>query len=94
MDKDLKYYLSGLGFEAADIDNLTLLEPALNVIDYTYAMDNIMLVVQKGYPIEDIDSLIATNPSFLVSDHGNLALALSQIKGDIETALKADPFLI
>lgn len=94
MDADLKFYFKSLGFSDADISNLMSMEPALNIIDYKSAMDNIMVVVSSGYPMEDIDSLIAINPSFMVLPISELRAALSRVSGNVEQALKDDPFLI
>lgn len=94
MDSNLVKYLSDLGFAELDIKLLTKMEPMLNKITYTYALANIALVVNKGYPQDDIDSLIYANPSFLVSLPETLAINLNNISGDIEEQLKNDPFLI
>ena len=93
MDKNLKYYLKSLGFSDNDILSLIENTPALQFIDYGDAIDNIMLVVAKGYPIDDIDSIIAINPAFLAEDPDVLRNKLKQID-NIAEQLKADPFLI
>ena len=94
LDEKLKYYLLTLGFEKEDIENLISICPALVDIDYDFAMDNIMTVAKKGFPIEDIDAIIAVNPAFLVADKQMLVSNLNAISGNIEQALKDDPFLI
>lgn len=92
MDKNLNYYLKSLGFKDNDILSIIKTTPALQIIDYDYALDNIMLVVAKGYPIDDIDSIIAINPAFLAEDQDILKEKLNKIS-NIED-LKNDPYLI
>ena len=94
LDDKLKYYLNSLGFENEDIENLLNICPALADIDFDFAFKNIYSVVQKGYPIEEIDSIIAVNPAFLTADNKTLEKDLKAISGNIEEALKNDPFLI
>jgi len=94
LDEKLKYYFITLGFEKEDIENLISICPALVDIDYDFAMNNIMAVVKKGFPVEDIDAIIAANPAFLTADNQTLVADLAAISGDIEQALKDDPFLI
>ena len=94
LDGKLKYYLISLGFETEDIENLLELCPALADIDFEFAFANIQSVVKKGYPIEDIDAIIAVNPAFLTADNKTLEKDLSALSGDIEEVLKKDPFLI
>ncbi len=93
MDENLKYYLKSLNFEDNDILNMIKTTPALQIIDYDYALENILIVVSKGFPMEDIDSIVAINPTFLAEDHNVLRQKLSTIT-NIEEELKADPFLI
>ena len=93
MDENLKYYLNSLGFKDNNILSLIKTTPALQLIDYDYALDNIMLVVSKGFPMDDIDSIIAINPSFLAEDSNILKDKLNKLT-NIEEELKADPFLI
>ena len=94
LDGKLKYYLTSLGFETEDIENLIELCPALVDIDFEFAFANIQSVAKHGFPIEDIDGIIATNPAFLTADNQTLEKDLNAISGDIEEALKNDPFLI
>lgn len=94
LDGKLKYYLTSLGFENEDIENLLELCPALVDIDFEFAFENIQSVAKYGYPIEDIDAIIAANPAFLTADNKTLEKDLKAISGDVEEALKKDPFLI
>ncbi|MBQ8468207.1 MAG: hypothetical protein IJ542_00435 [Clostridia bacterium] len=94
LDDRLKYYLVSLGFKPEDIENLISVCPALVDIDFDFAFDNISEVVKRGFPIEDIDAIIAVNPTFLTADKQTLITDLNAISGDIEQALKDDPFLI
>ena len=94
MDQDLVLYLKSLDFSEEDIEFLTEKTPALITTPYECAMDNIMQVVSKGFPMEDIDMLIFANPNFLTISPEELSESLAKISGDIEEQLKNNPFLI
>ncbi len=94
MDQKLYDFLIQIGFEADDIQFLCAGCPGLNHISADTALQNARLVVRYGYPPEDIDGLIAVNPSFLLSNPATLEQALAQLGDDVETKLKDNPQLI
>ncbi len=94
MDEILYKYLLSLDLTVDDIKGLCDLAPGLEIISHERAFANIEAVVAAGYPEEDIDSLICVNPGFLCNETEYLAQKLSEIDGDVEEALKDDPFII
>lgn len=94
MDQTLYDYFVKLGFADDDIKFLCAGHPELAIISAERALTNIALVVRHGYPEDDLDSLLAMNPSFLLDNPTDLAQKLTQLGDDVEAALKADPYLL
>jgi hypothetical protein len=94
MDKLLVKFLKSLDLETCDIELLVQLVPGLDFIEWARAKANIDVLVNAGYPKEDLDGIICINPGFLLYDPAELAEKLSVLGEDVETALKNDPFLI
>ena len=94
MDKNFEAYLKSLDFDDEDIENFCILVPSLEYVEYQQALDCIEAVVKAGYPKDDIDSLIFSNPGFLVCDPKYIANKLAALGDDVEAKLKADPTLI
>jgi len=94
MDIRLKAVFNKIGIENSDIDNLIEICPGLQFVDYKNATMCVKLVISSGYPEVDITSLIYQNPAFMLWEPKALSMKLATINGDIESALKANPFLI
>ena len=94
MDKELKVLLNKLTIADEEIAGLVELCPGLDIVDWNNAGACIKIVVDAGYPIEDISSLIYVNPGFMMYDPNDLISILEEFDGDIEEILKDNPFLI
>ena len=94
MDKLFFKYLTNLGFETSDINELVEIVPGLDIISYNRVYDNVQAVVDAGFPEIDIDGLIFANPGFLCNDPEYLRAKLVSIGGDIEEKLKDNPYII
>ncbi|MCQ2382456.1 MAG: hypothetical protein MJ060_01255 [Clostridia bacterium] len=94
MEPKLFSFLRTHGFADGDVQFLCASCPDLDEISSEDALQNINLVVQAGYPEEDIGTLIALNPNFLFYDYKQLAKTLSTLGDDIEETLKNEPFLL
>ena len=94
MDKNFEAYLKSLDFDDEDIENFCILVPSLEDIELDQALACIDEVVKAGYPKDDIDSLIFSNPGFLVCDPEYIKNKLASLGGDVEAKLKEDPTLI
>ncbi len=94
MDQALYDYLLKLGFEDDDIQFLCVACPGLENISAERALQNIATVVRYGYPQEDLDGLIAVNPSFLLNNPTDLEQILVRLGKDVEEKLKDNPHLI
>ena len=94
MEQRLYNFFRCHGFGDNDVQFLCASYPGLDEISSEDALQNINLVVQAGYPEEDIGTLIALNPNFLFYDYKQLAKTLFTLGDDIEETLKNEPFLL
>ena len=97
MDKSLYEFFKELKFDDGEIEILISTSPTLDEIDISQAIANMSLVVEAGYPAEDIGYLISQNPGFLCRNTQDLAfdlLKLKQSSDDVEDALKNNPHII
>ena len=94
METNLIHILNSLDLDESDIEDILETCPGLDIVDTQRVVKNISLVIEYGYPESDINSLILINPTFLVENPVNLAKKLSLINGNIESALRNNPFLI
>lgn len=86
--------LTKYGISEEEYQELLTICPNLEIIDAARAIKNISLLEQFGFPSSDIDSLILTNPDFLLNDPKWLAETLLKLNGDVEVKIKENPFLI
>ena len=97
MQKDLKNYLVQLGLIEDEIKSIEELSPMFKVATLKEFVDDVMLLIEYGYPMEDISSLLLANPNIFVLPVDSLRKELDKIKekyDDVEKALKENPFLI
>lgn len=94
MDNNLYTYLKSLDLQDEDIEVLLCQCPNLDFIDGNNALLCADVLIQAGYPKEDIDSLICINPRILTYNPEELKIKLSSLSGDIEQILKYNPFII
>ena len=94
---NIKDLLKSLEITREDYDDLLEMCPGIEIADNDKMMACVNLVVEYGYPKEDLDSLILINPSFLMWEPKHLEKRLKHIMlicDDLETKLKEDPYLI
>ncbi len=87
-----KYDISDL--EIQDISNIA---PILEVTTYNEFIANCKLLVDYGYPQEDLDVLLLANPNIFVKSYKDLKedlVDLSYKYNDIEEILKQTPAII
>ncbi len=94
MDEKLYDFLRDLDFTEEDISELCSFTPGLEIISFERAEKNIKAVVSSGFPKEDIDGLIFSNPGFLCNDPDYLKEKLKTLGKNVEEALKNDPMQI
>lgn len=93
MTKKTLVYLRSIGLASDEAEAVLESVPAILDTEDEIIMSNIELVISYGYPREDIATLIAINPSFLILSGDSLRASLETL-GDVEEDLKKDPFLI
>ena len=87
-----KYDISNL--EIKDIINIA---PMLEVASYDEFIANCKLLMDFGYPQEDLDILLLANPNIFVRSYKDLKDDLMNLSGkyqDIEMILKQNPTII
>lgn len=97
MQKQLKNFLLKLDLTEDEIKSIEEIAPMFEVTTLKEFIDDMMLLIEYGYPEEDISSLLLANPNIFVLSAESLRKELDKIKeknGDVEEALKEDPFLI
>ena len=97
MDNIIYDFFKELKFDDSEIATLISIAPTLEELSVAEAEENMNAVISFGYPVSDITYLISQNPSFLCRNITDLISDLKAIVlqyGDIEEALKSDPYLI
>ncbi len=97
MQQELKNYLLRLELTDSEIESILNMAPMFEVITLKEFIEDMMVLIKYGYPEEDISALLLINPNIFVLTKTNLDNQLKEIKqkfGDIERALKENPFLI
>lgn len=97
MDNSIYEFLKELKFDNGEIETLLSVAPVLEEISAEHAIQNMSLVVEAGFPADDIGFLVSQNPNFLCRNSKDLAedlINLAKQFEDVEDALKNDPHLI
>ena len=97
MESKFIKFLKTIGINQDDYETIVGICPGLECVEDSELCKNISLVMEYGYPKEDLDSLILINPGFLMWDNIELENRLIEIVKtyiDLEIALKNDPYLI
>ena len=97
MDKHIYEFLKILKFDDSEINLLKDIAPTLNETSSQIIIDNISLVVDAGYPADDLTFLISQNPAFLCRNTLELKSDIKKLLNsneDLETLLKNNPDLI
>ena len=90
-------FFKELKFDDAEIATLVSIAPTLEELSVAEVEENMNAVVSFGYPVSDITYLISQNPGFLcrnITDLVNDLKAITLQYGDVEEALKNNPYLI
>lgn len=95
MDKKVYEFLIAQNFDDEDIENLCELCPPLENLSSKQMLDCVKAVTDCGYPAQEIDFLIFSNPEFLFNDPEVIRKKLQAFdKDEIEEKLKNDPKII
>ena len=94
MDKELKEYLIKLGLNESQINKMIENVPHFVMLTYELAKENIDVLCEYGFPIEDVDMLIFSNPAILLTSPEDLSEDLASLGSNVEEILKEDPFAI
>ena len=97
MNTEIKEFLKTLKFNDGEIEILTRIAPVLSETPAAIAAENIDIIINAGYPLDDITYLISQNPNFLCRNSSELKndiINIIQSCEDFETALKENPYLI
>lgn len=94
MDKELKEYLMQLGLSENQIKEMIKNVPHFIMLTYEIAKENINVLCEYGFPIEDVDMLIYSNPAILLTSPEDLSEDLASLGENVEEILKNDPFAI
>lgn len=97
MDKQFYKFLQELKFDDAEIQTLLTIAPVLEETPIEHIIQNMSIVVEAGFPADDIGYLVSQNPNFLCRNTQDLAndiFKIAQSNTDFEEALRNDPFLI
>lgn len=97
MQQQLKDLLLQLGVTEEEMQTIVNLAPMFEDISLQEFVDSTCVLVEYGYPQEDIPALLLVNPNIFVLTKETLQAELKNIQqayGDVEEALKQNPFLI
>ncbi len=97
MDEELVDYLLSLDLTKSEVKSLANVAPLFEYLTLDELLEHENLLIKYGYPKVDIPALILVNPNLFVMESSFLEEALKKIKkqtGDIEDALKNDPYII
>ena len=97
MQKELKHFLLKLDLTDDETESLKMMAPMFENITLEEFTEDMIALIHYGYPQEDISSLLLVNPNIFVLPVESLTKELENITkkyGDVEEALKKDPFLI
>jgi len=94
MERAIYNFLHKIGLDDEDIKFIMSSYPELDTYPSSKILGNAKLVVDYGYPIEDLEFLVLINPGFLISNTETLEEILISLGSEVANALKTDPFII
>lgn len=94
MKKAVVNFFYRVGLDDEDIAFITSSYPELDNLDENKIIGNAKLVVDAGYPIDELEFLILINPGFLISNTETLREILDELGDNAYMMLKDDPFII
>jgi len=77
-----------------DFNDMLSAYEGIEFLDAERVLKNLMVLEQFGFPKSDINILLISNPKILAYNPKILAEKLINLGGDVETKLKANPFLL
>lgn len=89
-----KEFFNYIGFTDTEYDHLVHKCAGILIADVERIIACVYTVVKCGYPLEDIDSLIMLNPYFMLDNPKNLEKKLLGFGDDLESKIKADPYIV
>ena len=94
MKKAVYNFLIKTGLDNDDINFICSSYPEFNSVEYKKVIENAKIVVDYGFPVEELDYLILVNPGFLLSNTDVLEQILIELGDNIAEKLKNNPLLI
>lgn len=94
MENRVENFLHQIGLDNEDIAFIVSSYPEIETSPASKILVNSKLVVDYGYPIQDLEFLVLINPGFLVSNTETLEEILISLGADVANRLKNDPFII
>lgn len=97
MDNKIIKFIKKYDISDLEIQDIINIAPMLEVTTYDEFVANCKLLVEYGYPQEDLDVLLLANPNLFARSYKDLKqdlIDLSTKYEDIEEILKQDPTII
>lgn len=97
MDKKIVNFIKKYDISDLEIKDMVNIAPMMEVTTYDEFIANCKLLVEYGYPQEDLDVLLLANPNIFARSYKDLKSDLANLSKkykDIEEILKQDPTII
>ena len=94
MDLKLKKFLKKLNLDDDEINNLTTVCSGLEITSEGRAKENVIILIDSGFPLCDVSFVVCANPAFLCNDPIDTKSSIESIDGDVEQAIKNDPYIL
>lgn len=97
MDSKIIEFIKNYKISDLEINNMINIAPMLKYATYNEFINNCKLLIEYGYPQEDLDLLMLANPKIFARSYKDLMddlKELSQEYDDIEEILKENPTII
>ncbi len=97
MDNKIIKFIKKYDISDLEIQDIINIAPMLEVTTYDEFVANCKLLVEYGYPQEDLDVLLLANPNLFARSYKDLKEDLTNLSNeydDIEEILKENPTII
>lgn len=97
MNNELLKQFYRLGLTENEVENILTIAPEIGTLSVESFKKNCEILVKFGYPKIDLDALLLANPNIFTHSQNELTSLLEDLlseTGDIEEALKTNPFII
>lgn len=97
MNNELLKQLYRLGLTENEVEDILSIAPEFKNLSVENFKNNCEMLVKFGYPKIDLDALLLANPNIFTHSEDELSTQLEDLlaeTGDIEEALKVNPFVI